>query len=160
MTSSPSLFHPAQRIKNPKVRRTPWITRLKSPQLTRRPFRSPEHTMTAPNLSMFSLEGKTALVTGGTRGIGAAMAIALAEAGADIILVQRDENNTSTRDAITALGRKASIYVAELSDRKAVQDIVPNIVKDGRQHLDILINCAGIQRRSPCEDFSDQDWDD
>ncbi|KAK2805852.1 hypothetical protein FQN51_008626 [Onygenales sp. PD_10] len=110
--------------------------------------------------SLFSLEGKTALVTGGTRGIGRAMALALAEAGADIILVQRDESNTSTRDEIVSrTGRKASIYVAELSNRESVAGIIPAIVRDGRQ-VEILLNCAGVQRRHPSERFPDEDWDE
>ncbi|EER26801.1 hypothetical protein D8B26_002772 [Coccidioides posadasii str. Silveira] len=114
----------------------------------------------SPVLSLFSLQGKTALVTGGTRGIGQAMAQALAEAGADIILVQRDESNTTTRDAIVQkTGRKVTIHVAELSDREAVAQVIPSIVKCG-QHVDILLNCAGIQRRHPAEKFPDADWDE
>ncbi|RDW93797.1 putative 2-deoxy-D-gluconate 3-dehydrogenase [Aspergillus mulundensis] len=109
--------------------------------------------------SLFSLQGKTALVTGGTRGIGAAMAIALAEAGADIILVQRDTRNTTTHDAITSLGRKATIHAAELSDRAAVKAIIPTLVSQGHTPT-ILLNCAGIQRRHPSEKFPDEDWDE
>ncbi|KAL1953506.1 hypothetical protein VTO42DRAFT_2759 [Malbranchea cinnamomea] len=110
--------------------------------------------------SLFSLSGKTALVTGGTRGIGKAMALALAEAGADIILVQRDETNSATRDEIiNTTGRKASIKVAELSDREAVKGLISSIVNDGEK-IDILLNCAGIQRRHPSEKFPDDDWDE
>ncbi|KUL85599.1 hypothetical protein ZTR_08018 [Talaromyces verruculosus] len=109
--------------------------------------------------SLFSLEGRTALVTGGTRGIGQAMALALAEAGADVVLVQRDESNTATRDEITKLGRKALIHIAELSDREAVKKIIPTLVQQGVQP-DILLNCAGIQRRHPSEKFPDEDWDE
>uniref|UniRef100_A0A093UX33 2-dehydro-3-deoxy-D-gluconate 5-dehydrogenase n=1 Tax=Talaromyces marneffei PM1 TaxID=1077442 RepID=A0A093UX33_TALMA len=109
--------------------------------------------------SLFSLEGRTALVTGGTRGIGQAMAIALAEAGADVVLVQRDESNTTTRDEITKLGRKALIHAAELSDREAVKKVIPTLVQQGVQP-DILLNCAGIQRRHPSEKFPDEDWDE
>ncbi|KAJ5670920.1 2-deoxy-D-gluconate 3-dehydrogenase [Penicillium longicatenatum] len=110
--------------------------------------------------SLFSLSGRTALVTGGTRGIGQAMAFALAEAGADVILVQRDESNTATRDEIiNRLGRKAYIHVAELSDRKAVKDIVPAVIAQGLKP-DILLNCAGIQRRHPSHQFPDEDWDE
>lgn len=117
--------------------------------------------MAAPSVfSLFSLEGKTALVTGGTRGLGQAMAFALAEAGADIILVQRDDKNTATRDEIVnRIGRKASIRVAELSKRDDVKRVIPAIVGDGEK-LDILVNCAGIQRRHPSKDFPDEDWDE
>ncbi|KAJ5902742.1 hypothetical protein N7495_003270 [Penicillium taxi] len=109
--------------------------------------------------SLFSLSGKTALVTGGTRGIGQAMALALAEAGADIILVQRDSVNTETKDKIVQLGRKVWIHVAELSDRKAVKAIVPTLTSQGLKP-NILLNCAGIQRRHPSEEFPDEDWDE
>ncbi|OQE24608.1 hypothetical protein PENSTE_c007G01493 [Penicillium steckii] len=110
--------------------------------------------------SLFSLNGRTALITGGTRGIGQAMAFALAEAGADIILVQRDESNTATRDEIiNRLGRKAYIHVAELSDRKSVKEIVPSVTSQGWKP-DILVTCAGIQRRHPSHQFPDEDWDE
>ncbi|KAK3311510.1 uncharacterized protein B0T15DRAFT_508062 [Chaetomium strumarium] len=106
---------------------------------------------------MFSLEGHTALVTGGTRGIGKAVAIALAEAGADILLVQRDESSTETLNAVRDLGRKASIYTADLSSAEDVSKLVPRILADGHQ-IRILVNCAGIQRRHPCEKFPDSDF--
>ncbi|CAI7660603.1 unnamed protein product [Penicillium manginii] len=110
--------------------------------------------------SLFSLSGRTALITGGTRGIGQAMAFALAEAGADVILVQRDESNTSTRDEIiNRLGRKAYIHVAELSDRKSVKEIIPTVTNQGLKP-DILVTCAGIQRRHPSHQFPDEDWDE
>jgi 2-deoxy-D-gluconate 3-dehydrogenase len=116
--------------------------------------------MAATVQSLFSLSGRTAVVTGGTRGIGQAMALALAEAGADIILIQRDESNTATKDEIiNRLGRKAHIHVAELSDRKAVKEIIPAVVSQGFKP-DILLNCAGIQRRHPSEKFPDEDWDE
>lgn len=107
--------------------------------------------------SFFSLEGHTALVTGGTRGIGAAVAIGFAEAGADVLLVQRDESNTATRDAILKLGRKAQIYTADLSSQESVAALVPKVLKDGHQ-IRILVNCAGIQKRHPCEKFPDDDF--
>ncbi|KAK4038664.1 hypothetical protein C8A01DRAFT_17278 [Parachaetomium inaequale] len=112
-------------------------------------------TSSTPN--MFSLEGHTALITGGTRGIGKAVAIALAEAGADILLVQRDETSTDTLSAVRALGRTASIYAADLSSAEDVAALVPRILADGHE-LRILVNCAGIQRRHPCEQFPDADF--
>lgn len=133
--------------------------------------------------SLFSLEGHTAVVTGGTRGIGQAVAIALAEAGADLILVQvrpppapllvqaraqtrretdhkstqRDGSATATRDAVLALHRKATIYAADLSSAASVAQLAPKVLADGHQ-VRILINCAGIQRRHPCERFPDADF--
>ncbi|KAK5656538.1 hypothetical protein OQA88_4517 [Cercophora sp. LCS_1] len=108
-------------------------------------------------MSMFSLKDHTALVTGGTRGIGQAVAIALAEAGADILLVQRDAAETTTRDAILSLGRRATIYAADLSSPASVSALVPTILADNHK-IRILINCAGIQRRHPCESFPDADF--
>ncbi|KAI9053610.1 hypothetical protein LZ554_002564 [Drepanopeziza brunnea f. sp. 'monogermtubi'] len=110
-------------------------------------------------MKMFSLEGQTALITGGTRGIGQAAAVALAECGADIILVQRDRSNTATLQAIEALGRKATIYTADLSSQAEVAALTPAILRDGHE-IQILVNCAGIQRRHPCAEFPDNDWNE
>ncbi|KAF3759943.1 NAD(P)-binding protein [Cryphonectria parasitica EP155] len=107
--------------------------------------------------ALFSLEGHTALITGATRGIGQAVAVALAEAGADIILIQRDTSNQATRQAIEALGRKAHIYTADLASPSDVAGLVPRVVADGHQ-IRILINCAGIQRRFPSEKFPDEEF--
>lgn len=128
---------------------------------------------------LFSLEGQTALVTGATRGIGQAMAIALAEAGADILLVQvrpfqtsltvhvlratdshqRDESNTSTKSTIQHLGRRADIVTADLSSPTSVAALVPNLLAAGHT-IHILVNCGGIQRRHPAHRFPDADWDE
>ncbi|KAM3415355.1 hypothetical protein BST61_g8884 [Cercospora zeina] len=115
--------------------------------------------MAASVVSFFSLEGKTALVTGGTRGIGQSMAIALAEAGADVLLVQRDDSNQSTKEAIEKLGRKARIYTADLASNESMKRVVPQIVNDGH-NIDILLNCGGIQRRHPAHQFPDEDWNE
>ncbi|CAI6259601.1 unnamed protein product [Periconia digitata] len=106
---------------------------------------------------LFSLEGQTALVTGGTRGIGQAMALALAEAGADILLVQRDTSNQTTKEAIEKLGRKAQIYTCDLSSNESVSQLTPTILEDGHR-IHILLNCGGIQRRHPAHQFPDDDW--
>ncbi|TKA76953.1 hypothetical protein B0A49_01728 [Cryomyces minteri] len=108
---------------------------------------------------LFSLEGQTALVTGGTRGIGQAMSVALAEAGADILLVQRDHSNTQTKSLIESLGRKATIYVADLSSQHSILALTPAILKDGHK-ISILLNCGGIQRRHPSHQFPDNDWNE
>jgi len=108
---------------------------------------------------MFSLEGQTALVTGGTRGIGQAVAIALAEAGADIILIQRNRSNLETQNAIQALGRRAIIYTADLSDQQSVVGITPAVLEGGHK-VQILVNCAGIQRRHPSHQFPNSDWNE
>lgn len=108
---------------------------------------------------LFSLEGSLAVITGGTRGIGQAMALALAGAGADIILVQRNESNLDTQKKIEALGRKAFVYVADLADQESVAALAPRILGDGHD-VDILVTCAGIQRRHPAHEFPMNDWDE
>ncbi|OJJ81771.1 uncharacterized protein ASPGLDRAFT_68239 [Aspergillus glaucus CBS 516.65] len=110
-------------------------------------------------MDLFTLTGRTALVTGGTRGIGQQMAVALAEAGADIVLVQRDESNLETKSHIESLGRKASIYTADLSNREDVSSLVKRVLSD-EHDISILLNCAGIQRRHPAHIFPDEDWDE
>ncbi|KXT13636.1 hypothetical protein AC579_4975 [Pseudocercospora musae] len=109
--------------------------------------------------SLFSLEGKTAIVTGGTRGIGQAMALALAEAGADVLLVQRDASNQATKEAIEKLGRKSQIYTADLANNESMSALVPKVLNDGHQ-IHILLNCGGIQRRHPAHQFPDNDWNE
>jgi 2-deoxy-D-gluconate 3-dehydrogenase len=95
-------------------------------------------------LDLFSLQGRTALVTGGTRGIGQSLAIALAEAGADVVLVQRNHENQATKQAIEKIGRKASIYTADLASASDVGGLTQLVLADGHD-IDILVNCGGIQ---------------
>ncbi len=105
----------------------------------------------------FDLTGKVAIVTGANTGIGQAIAIALATAGADVACVGR----TPAEDTVTqirALGRKAEIVSADLSTIEPVQRVVDEtVVKLGG--LDILINNAGIIRRADAVDFTEADWD-
>lgn len=105
------------------------------------------------------LSGLTRSITGATRGIGADMALALSKAGADLILVQRDTSNTSTKERIEAAGGRADIVVCDLSDAAAVAKLIPGVVDSGRV-LDIVVNCGGIQRRHPVEEFPDDDWNE
>ena len=108
---------------------------------------------------IFSLEGRTAVITGGTRGIGAAMAVALAEAGADVILIQRDESNKKTHNEVQSLGRKSTIYTADLASQSDVASLTKRILDD-KHDPSILITCAGIQRRHPSHEFPQSDWDE
>ena len=98
-------------------------------------------------------------------GIGAACAIALAEAGANICLVQRKPAegatpNLETYNAILALGVQATIVHCDLGDIPAVRPLFQHALDAMGGRIHILVNCAGIQRRSPCVDFSEKDWDD
>ncbi|KAF1991677.1 NAD(P)-binding protein, partial [Aulographum hederae CBS 113979] len=108
---------------------------------------------------MFSLEGEVAVVTGGTRGIGQAMAVALAEAGADIILIQRDTTNTTTKTQIESLNRTCTIHSCDLSSSASVAALTPRLLAD-HPRISILVNSAGIQRRHPSAQFPSNDWDD
>ncbi|PAD16192.1 glucose 1-dehydrogenase [Shouchella clausii] len=106
---------------------------------------------------MFELNGKTAVITGATRGIGKSIAIGMAKAGADIVLLQRDVTNTSVQKEIEDLGRRCEIVACDLSNPNQVKQAVPEAISrmDG---IDILVNNGGIQRRSPAVHFSEEDW--
>lgn len=110
-------------------------------------------------LDLFSLKGKVAAVTGGTRGIGRSLALALAEAGADVALLQRDVSQLTVKQEIETLGRKCEIVACDLFDMDQVKEAVPTVI-DKLGKIDILVNNAGIQRRSPATEFSEEDWDD
>jgi len=110
-------------------------------------------------LELFKLDGKVAAVTGATRGIGRSIALSLAEAGADIALLQRSPEQTDVKEEIESLGRKCLIIPCDLEDIDQVKAAIPNVVSHFGK-IDILVNNAGIQRRSPSVDFSEQDWDD
>jgi 2-dehydro-3-deoxy-D-gluconate 5-dehydrogenase len=106
---------------------------------------------------VFSLEGKVALVTGASRGIGRAVAVGLARAGADVAVVSRGEAVEETASMIRQLGRRAVALREDLTEVDAAARVVEQTVnKLGR--LDILVNNAGTTRRAPCEQFSDTDW--
>lgn len=112
-------------------------------------------------LESFSLEGKTALVTGARRGIGYGMAMALAEAGADIIGVSAslEPTGSTVEKSVTALGRKFSSYQCDFSDRAAVTAFAAQVMQDHPQ-IDILINNAGTIKRKPAHEHDDELWDE
>ncbi|PKB43568.1 2-deoxy-D-gluconate 3-dehydrogenase [Cellulophaga sp. RHA19] len=111
-------------------------------------------------LDTFKLEGKTALVTGCKRGIGKAMAIGLAEAGANIIGVSASLELTGSKVAkeVEAKGKKFSAYQCDFSDRKALYTFINQVKKDHPQ-IDILINNAGTILRAPAVEHPDEMWD-
>lgn len=108
-------------------------------------------------MNPFDLSGRVAVVTGANTGIGQAIAIALAQAGADVALVGRTPAE-DTAAAIRDLGRRALIVSADLSSIAPVQRIVDETVA-GLGGLDILVNNAGIIRRADAVDFTEADWD-
>lgn len=118
-----------------------------------------EPTPQMPALDLFSLKGKTAFVTGGSRGIGAAIAIALADAGTSVCIAQRDTTNTDTADAIRARGVRAEIVSCDLGDMDAVKKVFQQALDamDGR--IDILVNCGGILKRKEVLSVSEEEWD-
>ncbi len=108
-------------------------------------------------MNPFDLTGRVAIVTGANTGIGQAIALALAEAGADIAAVGRSAA-TETVERARALGRRAEIVSADLSTIEPVQRVVDETVdKLGGVH--ILVNNAGIIRRADAVDFTEADWD-
>jgi len=108
--------------------------------------------------NLFDLTGKVALVTGAGTGLGQGFALGFAGAGADVVLVDRIEQN-ETRDRVQALGRRAFPIVADLSQMASIRHVVETALKEFGQ-IDILMNNAGVIRRTPAVDFSEQDWDD
>jgi 2-deoxy-D-gluconate 3-dehydrogenase len=105
----------------------------------------------------FRLDGKIAVVTGGTQGLGKAIAIALAEAGSDIAVVSRNPN-LEVEESMNSLGRKYFHYSADLSRRNDTYNVIPSIIRE-MGDIDILINNAGVIRRSPVIDYLEEDWD-
>ncbi|TVZ09189.1 2-deoxy-D-gluconate 3-dehydrogenase [Cellulophaga sp. RHA_52] len=111
-------------------------------------------------LDTFKLKGKTALVTGCKRGIGKAMAIGLAEAGANIIGVSAslELTGSSVAKEVEAKGKNFSAYQCDFSDRKALYTFINQVKKDHPQ-IDILINNAGTILRAPAVEHPDEMWD-
>ncbi|MEK4252072.1 2-dehydro-3-deoxy-D-gluconate 5-dehydrogenase KduD [Paenibacillus sp. FSL W7-1287] len=108
-------------------------------------------------MNLFNLKGKCAIVTGAARGLGQAIAIGLAEAGADLVLVTNQSPAEETQAHIKKLGQKAIIVKADVSD----QAQLPVIIEQAKQafgRIDILVNNAGIIRRTPAVDYSFADW--
>ncbi len=108
-------------------------------------------------LEIFSLKGKVALFTGGSRGLGQAMAVGLAKAGADVAVLAR-KRNQEVIDAITAQGVRGEFYEHDLADIEGIPALVARVKKDFG-HIDILVNNAGVQSRHKAADFPKADWD-
>lgn len=110
-------------------------------------------------LPSFQLEGKKALITGGGRGIGRAIAIGFAEAGADVILFSRTLSDLEeVKGKIEELGRNVWIYQTDVTSRQEVAGAV-KLAKEEAGRIDVLINNAGMNIRTPALDVPDEEWD-
>lgn len=111
-------------------------------------------------LDLFSLKGKTALVTGCNKGIGKAMAVALAEAGADIVGVSASIElvGSKVEQEVIALGRNFKAYQCNLSDRSSLYAFIEKVKADFPV-IDILVNNAGTIMRKPAAEHPDEYWD-
>ena len=107
-------------------------------------------------LDMFSLKGKVALFTGASRGLGKAMAVALAKAGADVAVIGRKPDQ-DVINQITSCGVRGKFFEFDLANIKDIPDLVHKVKKElGR--IDILVNNAGVQKRHKAVDFPRDDW--
>jgi 2-deoxy-D-gluconate 3-dehydrogenase len=109
-------------------------------------------------LDLFNLAGKKAVVTGCDTGLGQGMAVALAEAGAEIIGASIANDCSSTQKAIEATGKKFTYYKVDISDREQLYAFI-NKVKADHGRIDILVNNAGIIMRKPAAEHPDEYWD-
>ena len=110
-------------------------------------------------VDLFSLTGKTALVTGASKGLGRAMALGLAKAGCDLALCARDAGGLrETRAAAEALGVRAETFAMDVLRRESVADAV-EAVAGAFGGIDILVNNAGVNVRKTTLDLSEEEWD-
>ena len=105
-------------------------------------------------LNKFKLDNKTALITGGTRGIGLAIAHAFGEAGAKLFIVSRTDNKIGLKSLIDA-GHEVTFIQADLRDPKKPKEIV-NLIIDKKESIDILVNNAGVAQHGEIENFKDE----
>lgn len=109
-------------------------------------------------LDKFKLNDRSAIVTGSNRGIGQYYALALAEAGADIIGVSYESDFKETEKMVTGIGRKFKSYICDFSDRKNLYQFINDVKSDFKQ-IDILVNNAGTILRKPISEHPDEYWD-
>lgn len=108
--------------------------------------------------NIFSLQGKWAVVTGASKGLGAGMACALAEAGANLVLVARGSMQ-ATMEAVQSIGAEAVAFKVDLAKRDETKGLLETL--DGCEcYPEILVNNAGAIRRNPLPDFTEADWDE
>src|SRR6266404_371335 len=110
-------------------------------------------------LESFAMNGKTALVTGSARGLGSAIAIALAEAGANVAIHGRTGDTNGICDRVRKMGRKSVFIAGDVSDAAACARMVEQTI-EGLGTIDILINNAGIIRRAPAAEVAEHEWNE
>jgi len=107
---------------------------------------------------LFSLDGKLAVVTGGTSGIGRALSLGLADAGADVIATARRQQQVDdTAAEIEARGRKTLRVASDVGDRESLEKLLASALERFGK-IDILVNCAGIIKRTPTLDLAEAEW--
>jgi len=107
---------------------------------------------------LFSLEGKVAVVTGGTSGIGRALSLGLADAGADVIATaRRKEQVDDTASEIEARGRQTLRMASDVGDRGTLETLLGAVLERFNK-VDILVNCAGMIKRTPTLDLPEAEW--
>lgn len=109
---------------------------------------------------LFDITGRKAIVTGATRGLGWGMAEGLMESGAEVVIWGSTEKVNDVAKEFTDRGFKCHGVCANLRDRKSLREGFDASMKLLGGKIDILVNCAGIQRRHPSEEFPMEDWDD
>src|SRR5580692_8629341 len=107
---------------------------------------------------MFDLTGKTAVVIGGTSGIGRTLANGLARAGADVIPTGRRETLVETAaNEIRGLGRRSLAATSDVTDKASLAGLLETVLKEFSS-VEILVNCAGRTKRTPTLDVSEEEW--
>ena len=110
-------------------------------------------------IERFSLQGRTALITGASKGIGFEICRVFADAGADVVATARDkEGLQKVAAAVAEYGRQCHTYSCELADPQAITTLCDQVRNDVG-HIDILVNNAGIARVAPAQELSLDDWD-
>lgn len=111
-------------------------------------------------MNYFNLDGKKAIVTGGSSGLGRGMAEGLAEAGAEVVIVGVSDKAYGTADELNKLGYKVHAIKGDIGKRENLKELFNNCLDKLGGDLDIIVNNAGIQRRNKCEEFPLEDWDE